>query len=179
VGSLAKRLHCSRRTLYELAPSKEQLFLRVLDRLLVRIRRAGQQAAARGDLRQRLVASLEPGVSELRGASGLFFADVNSFAPARRMLEAHQRARTEEVRALIEAGIRRRVFRGIHAALVAEAVLATVQRVMSPEFLSSAGLSVSDSVAEVEDLILHGLLHPARRAPARRRARRVAPPRRR
>ena len=32
VGELAARLRCSRRALYELAPSKEELFLRVLGR---------------------------------------------------------------------------------------------------------------------------------------------------
>ena len=34
VGALAARLRCSRATLYALAPSKEELFLRVLDRVL-------------------------------------------------------------------------------------------------------------------------------------------------
>ena len=44
VGELAARLHCSRATLYALAPSKERLFLLVLERLLARIRGMGRAA---------------------------------------------------------------------------------------------------------------------------------------
>lgn len=176
VAELAARLRCSRRTLYELAPSKEALFLRVLDRLLARIRRRGHEAAiARASLRERLIACLAPGVDELREASDRFFADVESHPPARKMLEAHQAQRIEELRRLIEQGIRERAFRGIHAQLVAEVILVAVQHVMSPHFLTQADLSASESIAEVEDLILHGLLHPSRRP--RRRSPRSAPPR--
>jgi hypothetical protein len=80
------------------------------------------------------------------------------------MLEEHQRERVEMGRDLIEEGIRKRILRGVHSRLVAEAMLAAVQRVMESEFLAEAGLSVSDAVEEVEDFLLHGLLNPRRRA---------------
>jgi len=170
VGELAARLHCSRQTLYALAESKEELFLLVLQRLLARIRRAGNEAAAaREDVRERIVACVEPGVSELRDASRSFFADVASFPRAKRMLDEHQLARRRDISTLLDDGIRTRAFRGVHAELAAEIILAGVRRAMDPAFLLEAGLSPSDAIAEAEDLLLHGLLHPKEPSPRRRR----------
>jgi len=178
VGDLAARLRCSRQTLYALAPSKEDLFLLVLERLLVRIRRLGNEAAAaRQDVRERIVACVEPGVTELRDASRAFFADVASFPRAKRMLAEHQAARRRDISGLIEYGMRAKAFRGVHAHLAAEVILVAIRRSMEPGFLLEAGLSPSDAIAETEDLLLHGLLHPedrglrATRAPAARRTR--------
>ncbi len=164
IGDLAARLHCSRQTLYQLASSKEDLFLLVLDRFLSRIQRMGSEAArARDDSRERLVALVEPGVSELRQASSLFFADVAGFPPAKRRLERHQTERRQDVRTLIEEGIRRRTFNGFDSHLAADVFVAAVQRVMDPDFLVEVGLSPSEAIREAESLLLYGLLHPDNR----------------
>jgi len=171
IGELAARLHCSRQTLYQLAPSKEELFLLVLERSLSRIRRMGSDAArARGDIRERLVALVEPGVSELRQASSLFFADVAGFPPAKRRLERHQSERRRDVRALIEEGIRQGTFSGFDSQLAAEVFVSAVQRVMDPDFLVEVGLSPSEAIREAETLLLYGLLHPDGRGAHRRSA---------
>jgi AcrR family transcriptional regulator len=82
VGELAARLHCSRRTLYQLAPSKERLFLLVLSRLLLRVREMGWKAyQSATPLQDHIVRGGAPGVTELREASTLFSADITSFPP--------------------------------------------------------------------------------------------------
>jgi AcrR family transcriptional regulator len=177
VGQLAARLHCSRASLYALAASKEELFLRVLDRVLRRIRRLGHDAAAkRADVRDRIVALLSPGMSEMQTASNVLFSDIASLPAARRMLEAHQRARLKETGAIIEEGIGQGKFRGVHTQLVADVLMVAVQRVMDPRQLAENRLSAGEAIGEVEDLFLHGLLHPRvvnrrSRAPKRRRSR--------
>jgi|GEM_PF-677833 len=164
IGELAGRLHCSRHTLYQLAQSKEELVLVVLARVLGRIRQIGLEAArARGDVRERIVTLVEPGVSELRHATSLFFADVAAFAPAKRMLEQHQNARREDVQRLLDEAIRARTFRNINSRLAAEVIVAAVQRVMDSSFLVEVGLSAADAIRGAEDLLLHGLLHLAER----------------
>lgn len=170
VGELAARLHCSRTTLYALAPSKQELFTRVLHRVLGRIRRLGQTAAAeQADARDRIVALLSPGMSEMQAASGVFFSDIASLPAARRVLEDHQRARRDEMGEIIEEGISKGEFRGVHTGLVAEVMLIAIQRVMDPRLLLENGLSAGEAIGEVEDLLLHGLLHPNESgAPARR-----------
>jgi AcrR family transcriptional regulator len=161
VAELAARLHCSRATLYALAPSKEELFLRVLDRVLGRIRRLGQEAAAgQSNVRDRIVAHMAPGMSEMQAASGVFFSDIASLPDARRILASHQRARREEVRAILEEGINGGDFRGVHTSLVAEVLMVAIQRVMDPQVLAENRLSAGEAIGEIEDLFLHGLLHP-------------------
>jgi len=161
VGELAARLHCSRASLYALAASKEELFLRVLDRVLRRIRRLGQHAVAkRADVRDRILALLSPGMSEMQAASSVLFADIASLPAARRMLEAHQRARLKETAAIIEQGIGEGKFRGVHTQLVADVLMVAIQRVMDPAQLAESRLSAGEAIGEVEDLFLHGLLHP-------------------
>src|SRR5215510_185885 len=44
---LARRLHCSKRALYQIAPSREELFELVVERWLTKLRHAGAEAAAR------------------------------------------------------------------------------------------------------------------------------------
>lgn len=165
MGELASRLHCSRHTLYQLAESKEELVLLVLGRVLGRIRRLGLEAAgARSDIRERIVALVEPGVSELRRATSLFFADVAAFPPAKRLLEQHQNARREDTQQLLDEAIKARWFRDINSRLAAEVIVAAVQRVMDSSFLVEVGLSAADAIRGAEDLLLHGLLHLDERA---------------
>jgi len=161
VGELAARLHCSRATLYALAPSKADLFVRVLDRVLSRIRHLGRQAAAqRSDVRDRIVGNLLPGMNEMRAASAVFFADVASLPEAREALARHQRTRRDEMGAILEEGIRGGALRGVHTRLVAEVIMVALQRVMDPQVLVENRLSAGEAIGEIEDLFFHGLLHP-------------------
>jgi len=161
VGELARRLRCSRRTLYSLAKTKEELYLLVVDRFLTRIRRLGDQSAsARHDPAARIEAYLEPGIQQLARSTNLFFADIAALPPAKRMLEDHQRQRIEGLRRIITEGVRRRMFRGIHPHLVADVLSLAYRRVSQPEFLATANLSMTEAYAEVGRLFLHGLLHP-------------------
>src|SRR2546423_4270803 len=77
VGELARRLRCSRRTLYALAKSKQELFLLVVDRFLSRILRLGDESAsARHDPAARIEAYLEPGIQQVARSTNLFFTDI-------------------------------------------------------------------------------------------------------
>src|SRR4051812_8968716 len=65
VDELAARLKCSKRTLYEVASSKQELFLLVVERWLERIRHLGWQGALEhDDPEKRIIAYLDPGVSQ-------------------------------------------------------------------------------------------------------------------
>lgn len=161
VGELARRLRCSRRSLYELAPSKDELFGLLVDRLLERIERAGRTAAdAAVSEEERIRAFLEPGIVELRDASPTFFADIASIPAARRRLEAHQNERIRQLEHLLERGIRARAFRKLHPRVAVEAMLAAYRAVTDPTFLASTDVSLVVAIRETEDLLLNGLLHP-------------------
>jgi AcrR family transcriptional regulator len=143
IAELASRLRCSRRSLYQLARSKDELFLVALDRLLRRIRQLGEEALAEEpDPGERLAAYLRPGFTETFHASSAFFADIESFPRARRMLEEHQVARAGGVRRIIEDGVRRGQLRRVNPSLVSE-----VARVVA-------------AFREWSELLLHGVLNP-------------------
>ena len=161
VGDLAARIKCSKRTLYEIAPSKQELFVLIVERWLDRIRHLGWAGALEhDDPEKRIIAYLEPGVSQSRLASRRFLKDLQSFRPAYLILEAHQRERTSVLRDIVEDGIRRGRFRKLHAPLVAEVFLAAVGRMNEPDFLENAGISFSDAFSELYDLFLRGLISP-------------------
>jgi len=175
VGELAQRLRCSRRALYELAPTKEGLFLLVVDDLLERIRRSGDDAArATADLPHRIEAYLSPGISETARASQFFTSDVAGFPAAKRLMEEHQRRRMEGLRGIIAEGVERGVFRGFDPHLVAEVFALAYRRATDPDFLSGANLSMTEAYRELSQLLRHGLLHaengktPKKRSPRKR-----------
>jgi len=164
IGELAAGLRCSRRTLYELAPSKEELFLLVIRRWLERVRQRGWQGALAHETPQgRIEAFLRPGVTETTRASAAFVADVQSYEPARTLLASHQRERVRFLRDLIEDGIAKGSFRPLHAQLVAEAMLLSITRIDDPAFLAEARLGFSDAFGELYELLLHGLFLPEAR----------------
>jgi AcrR family transcriptional regulator len=161
IAELAARLQCSRRSLYELAESKEALFLAVLGRVLSRIERGGRAAAATAKAAgDKIPAFIEPGLTELRNATSSFFADIASYPPAAKRLRDHQAVREQELCALIERGVRSGQCRRIHAEVAACALLAAYRAITEPAFLSNVDVSLREAVEEARDLFLYGLLHP-------------------
>lgn len=157
VAELAKRLHCSRRSFYELAPSKEALFLRVFDRYLRRLRDAGNRNAEGLRAEEAIAAYLAPALDAARKLSTRLMADVQSYPPARTMWERHTRERMMGLQALIDDCVRTKVFRGVDPYLVAEVMSASLRRIGEPDFLTKAGLSYRDAVRKLYALLLRGL----------------------
>jgi len=182
VGSLAARLHCSRRALYELASSKQDLFVLVLDRLLRRIRELGDAAAeSASTLQDRIEAYLAPGISGVRRATPSFAADLAELPEAKRVFDEHQRLRMAGLRSIIADALERGIARGFDPQLVADILSIAYRRASEPDFLAETKLSLTEAYREIGQLLCHGLLHPAddrvgtarrQRAVRERRARR-------
>ncbi|MBK8630602.1 MAG: TetR/AcrR family transcriptional regulator [Sphingomonadales bacterium] len=162
VDEIAARLKCSKRTLYEIAPSKQELFVLVIESWLDRIRHKGWQGALKhDDPEQRMMAYLEPGVIETRAASRQFLADLQSYRPALTLLEAHQAQRTNVLMEIIEDGISRGRFKPFHSALVAEIFLAAVNRINEPAMLEQTGVEFSQAFDEFFRILTTGLFRDA------------------
>ena len=171
VSDLAARLSCSKRTLYEIAPSKQELVLIVMDRWLGRIREMGRTGSdAHDDPVDRIDAYLRPGVTESRRAGRAFLEDLQSCPPALALLEAHQRERADALKAILKDGIARGRFRKLHPQFVADIFLASVNRINEPAVLESAHLSFSEAFAEFFALIEHGIVADRAATGAGRRA---------
>ena len=159
IDRLAKRLKCSNRTLYEIAPSKEEMFLFILNRLLERIRHLGWRGALQHtEPIKRIEAFLHPGVSETRNAGADFVEDVRSYLPAKQMLARHQEERMRFLEDIVSDGIERGSFRKLHPYLVAEILLSAVTRIDELDFQSRSGLTFSEAFSELYELVLHGIV---------------------
>ena len=159
VAELARELGCSRRRLYEHAPGKEELFLLSAGRFFRAIRIAGDRAA-RGheDYDERIRAYLEPGIRGAERLGNAFQEDIAWLPEGRLLYDEHQRLRIGGLRRIIQQGIDEGAFSGVHAHLAAEMMLLAVARIREPAFQQAAGMSFAEGLAELSELLRHGLL---------------------
>lgn len=158
VSEIATRLSCSKRTLYDLAPSKRELVLLVLDRFFARIRcDAAIACESTGDAQQRIYAYLQAGVRAAENLSPTTVTDIHRWPPARAIWQEHVRLRVEGLSRLIDNGTRAGVFRKIRPAFVAEVVFASINRLREPGFYDSTDLTISEAFDELYSMLLAAL----------------------
>lgn len=167
VGEIAARLRCSRRRLYEIAPTKEGLLLQVA-RLQFEASLAAGHAAARAEKApaRQLRAYLEAGLRPAQELGAAFLADLEQSAEGRALFDGYQLARSEGARAILEDGARQGAFRPLNFDVVTELLLAAAQRLRQPDFLQRTGLSMLETFGMAYALVLHGLLVPEAQADA-------------
>ncbi len=159
IADFVERLHCSRRTLYSLAPSREELVLAVVDRLF---RHMGIEARARleahSDPAEALDEYIKTFTTTLQGASRAFTEDLEAYVPTRHVYDRHVRIALDLLRTVIERGVAERRFAPFSPAIVVEVLDAGVQRLRRPDVLVRTGMSMSEGVAELSELLRHGLV---------------------
>lgn len=162
VGGLAERLRCSRRTLYELADSKESLVLLVIDRVLRRLARRAHDAAQKGTSHlERLRAFLIQGLTELHRATVSFAEDVANDPEVQALVNAHFRYATNLVAGMLSDGIEAGEFAPIHPRVAAEALDAGIARLQRPAVLRTADVTFAVALEEFLTLFIDGLRRPA------------------
>lgn len=165
---VAERLQCSKTSLYRLAPTREALFRRIVDRYLSELRADGRRAAEEaGDWNAAVRAFLGAAVSGLRRASDAFIRDMSRFPATRERVREHQRQRMSDIERLLEAGIRAGAFRGFHPRVLAEMLFATVGRLTEPEVMPTLGLSISEAFEEAYRIFETGVVSGRSRATTR------------
>ncbi len=168
IGEMVARLRCSRRTIYSVAPSREELILIVIDRLLNRMGiEANAVVAANDDPGDAIEAYLGAAVSALSRATQAFNEDLESYLPTRHLYDRHLTVALKVLGDLVEAGIAKGVFRPLHPALMAEILASAVECIRKPAVLMRAGVSHSQAVEEMSILIRHGLVLGSERPPIR------------
>ena len=158
---MAQRLGCSKRTIYELAPTKNDLVLDVLTLFFETIRNDAQAASTNNDdPAGQIFDYLQVGVRAAQRMSPVVIADIDKWEPARRVWQAHIRLRVEGLRELIERGIEAGVFRDLSPVLVAEMVFAGLSRLREPDFYTSTEFSLSEAFEEYYRMLLYTLARP-------------------
>ena len=152
VRELAAHVGCSRRTLYELAPSKDELVLIVFDRFLHRVGRAALE-------------SIEPGTPfsyfrgglELQRISQVFGEDLADDPAARRLFDRHYGYVMAVVEELVERGIAAGEFREVTPRIVAGMLAGGAQLFNQPDVLADSGIELTAATDELLDLVIRAL----------------------
>ena len=161
VDVMAAELQCSKSTLYAIAPSKEQLVVTILKRFF---RRAAAEVDASvadiDDPATRIAAYLAAVGEAMRKMSVACFEDMIRSDVTRDVYDKNSRAAAEWVRAAIRTGIKKKVFRPLHAAFVGEAVSLLIEAIQEGSLLDRTGLSSGDAFAELSTIVVGALSAP-------------------
>lgn len=159
LADVAKRLGTSYTTLYQLAPTRDELVLLVVERWY---HRNGVETWARveaeSDPVQRLMLWIEGAQRGVAGVSGRFWDDAVSHAAVARLIENYTRYYLSVLEMLIEEGIAANAFRPVNARIAATVFEAAGARLLDPEARRSDAAWGPSASVEFVDLILGGLL---------------------
>lgn len=158
MDDLAATARCSKNTIYQLAPSKGQLFLLVIDRMWRRLGAAAFEAMAGETTAAGLITALiRQAFAVFHLPWGLIVDDLESYPPARKLFEDHLDIATALLSELIAVGIAEGEFRDLNPRLVAELVIAVGRRVTRLDALSRIDMDPADVVDETILFALRGL----------------------
>jgi AcrR family transcriptional regulator len=157
MAQIAARTNCSLRTLYGISPSKDELFLTVVDR---RLRRIGRRAIAALDARlpplDALRAYLRTTTEAVQPATAEFarqFADVPG---AQRLLDAHEAYVVAVTRSLLERAVAESDIAPVDVAALAH-VLGGLGREFSRPELAQVVATPKETADAITEIILRGL----------------------
>jgi AcrR family transcriptional regulator len=158
MGNLAREASCSLSTLYELAPSKEELLLLVIDRLMRRIAREGWAAVeAETDPAARVHAMLTGGALDASSLGPRFLEAVTSHPPAQDLFDRWMRLGRDALAALVDDAVRAGEFRPVRAAVLVDALFPVALRFSDPTFTRSTTVDTRDALRELVDVLIAGL----------------------
>ncbi|MEL6892436.1 MAG: TetR/AcrR family transcriptional regulator [Actinomycetota bacterium] len=159
IADLASSVGCSRRTLYELAPSKDQLVLVVLDRFLHKKGRAALDAidpttSVVDQVRDYLAGGIEFGWEHR------FSDDLADDAPARRLVDHHYRFVMTVVERLLVRGVERGELRHVDTAVAAATLTGASLFISEPDLIERFGRPAHRVVDQIVQLVVPPLALP-------------------
>ena len=158
LDDLAGRLRCSKSTLYALAPSKEQLAVKVVTRFFRGAAERIEERIDGIDDAPKLIGEYLAGVAEhLNRASAAFMRDLAEFGPAREAYQLNSRFAAKRLRQFIDKGVADGVFRDVHARLIAEMTGLIIEGIQTGVLAQRTEVSDADAFTALGELLLGGL----------------------
>lgn len=164
MAGLAARLNCSLRTLYALAPSRDELVLIVVDRALWRTGRRAR-AAIRDDLAplDAVRAYLEGATVAVSGWTEAFARDLAAVPAAQQLAEGHNGYLFEVTRTLLDLAVERGTIANVDTAAVARVLAGLGLFFSRPAIIPTLRSSPKEAADQVVELVLRGLQAPVSR----------------
>ncbi|MEE2769318.1 MAG: TetR/AcrR family transcriptional regulator [Actinomycetota bacterium] len=161
MADIASRLNCSLRTLYSLAPSRDELVLVVVDQNLWKVGRAAMGAFHPG------MTPLEAIRTYLRAANmavanttEAFAQDLGAVPTAQRLSDDHSAYLVAVTRCLLNLAVERGDIGDVDTAAMARLMAGVGRDFSRAEVVASLRSSPKDSANQALDVILHGLTAP-------------------
>jgi AcrR family transcriptional regulator len=155
---LARRLRCSKRTIYAVAPGREKFFEAVIFR---RVATAEEATIApmrdAPNVRAAVQGCIQASVDQAQEVNPLFMRDVMLFPAGRRAIDQWRSDIADELEHLIERGITEGLFRRIDPRVAAEALLTSVLRMCEPDFSAHSRTTTAEAVRQVYEIFWAGL----------------------
>lgn len=158
LADLASRLHCSRRTLYELADTKDDLVALVVERFLDRNYSRG--IAAMQDTttaRARLDHFATTVIDDAQRISVTFADDMFRTPRTASLVTNYDQRCITLVESLIRDGQARGEFRIVDSTLAAQAIMAAIARIQDTNVLAMLDLTYGQATRSIIDLFIEGL----------------------
>jgi AcrR family transcriptional regulator len=162
MADLAARLNCSLRTLYELAPTRDELVLTVVDRSLWHVGHGAMSNVAATTM-----GPLEAVRAYLRGAtvavgtiSPAFARDLAAMPAAQQLEDAHNDYLVAVTRALLDLAVADGDIDPVDTAAVARTMAGLGRDLSRPEVMATLGSSPKDAADSIVDVVLRGLRTP-------------------
>ncbi|MGK2948074.1 MAG: TetR/AcrR family transcriptional regulator [Acidimicrobiales bacterium] len=163
MAGLAARLSCSLRTLYELAPSRDELVLTVVDRNLWRI---GHTAAEALDAEMApldaLRAYLRAATVAVAGTTPAFARDLAALPAGQRLNDDHSSYLVAVTRCLLDLAVEDGTIAPVDTGAIARVMAGVGRDFARPDVISTLRTSPKEAADAVVDVLLRGL----ERAPA-------------
>jgi AcrR family transcriptional regulator len=158
MAALAARLNCSLRTLYALAPSRDELVLMVVDRHLWRVGRSAREAL-REDVAplDAMRAYLEAATVAVSGWTEAFARDLAAVPAARQLEEGHNEYLFDVTRTLLDLAVERGDIADVDTAAVGRVLAGLGRFFVRPWVIPTLRSSPKEAADAVMDLILRGL----------------------
>jgi AcrR family transcriptional regulator len=158
MAGLAARLNCSLRTLYALAPSRDELVLIVVDRNLWRTGRVARDAIGH-DLAplDAVRAYLEAATVAVSGWTETFARDLGTVPAAQRLAAEHDEYLFAVTRTLLDLAVERGDIPDVDTAAVARVLAGLGGFFSRPKVIPTLRSSPKEAADAVVDLVLRGL----------------------
>jgi AcrR family transcriptional regulator len=158
VGGLAARLHCSRSTLYKLAPSKTELFALVFERFVDKaIRQADDRARRLDSTAEKVVRNIETISEWVTKGSEIFWREVRD-TPEMADVTSSQRGRGYRIiQGYLDEGIAAGEVRPMSTEFVAYVIWMTGVAMRDPDRMRQLGIGASEAHAEFAQLVAKGI----------------------
>lgn len=161
MAEVASEVRCSLRTLYELAPSRDDLVLVVVDRHMWQVgRRAVEGVDPEATALDGIRAYLRGANEAVAHTSVAFANDTYADPHTRELMQAHSQYLIDVTRALLDDAVCRGEIEPVNTAAVARVLAGLGADLSRPDTIGSLNASPRDASNELVDIIIAGLQAP-------------------